>query len=145
MGSLERFIGILTEHLAGKWCVPPLSQVSSFCTFRRHFILFCVRSQALLDLAETGDGHPRWGQIRSSPSLPLFHYLQLIPCLFIPQNAYAHEVSKRLHKAKFHVEVDDSGETLNKKIRNAEIGQWNFTLGSFSPLSSPFAKKKWPC
>jgi threonyl-tRNA synthetase len=23
MGSLERFIGILTEHLAGKWCVPP--------------------------------------------------------------------------------------------------------------------------
>lgn len=108
-------------------------------------VLFCVRSQALLDLTETGDGHPRWGQIRSSPSLRLFHYLQLIPCLFMPQNAYAHEVSKRLHKAKFHVEVDDSGETLNKKIRNAEIGQWNFTLGSFSPLSSPFAKKDWAC
>lgn len=26
-------------------------------------------------------------------------------------------------------EVDESGETLNKKIRNAEVAQWNFTLG----------------
>lgn len=41
---------------------------------------------------------------------------------------YAREVAQALHKARLHVEVDDSGETLNKKIRTAELGQWNFTL-----------------
>jgi threonyl-tRNA synthetase len=41
---------------------------------------------------------------------------------------YAREVAKTLHKARLHVEVDDSGETLNKKIRTAEFARWNFTL-----------------
>ncbi|CED83034.1 threonyl-trna synthetase [Phaffia rhodozyma] len=46
----------------------------------------------------------------------------------VKYNDYAKQVSKRLWKEGFYSEVDESGETLNKKIRNAEVAQWNFTL-----------------
>ncbi|KAJ1723955.1 threonyl-tRNA synthetase [Coemansia erecta] len=39
---------------------------------------------------------------------------------------YAQEVRDKLHKAGFYADVDLGGETLNKKIRNAEIAQYNF-------------------
>ncbi|KAJ1950786.1 threonyl-tRNA synthetase, partial [Linderina macrospora] len=39
---------------------------------------------------------------------------------------YAKEVQEQLHAAGFHAEVDLGGETLNKKIRNAELAQYNF-------------------
>ncbi|KAJ2777630.1 threonyl-tRNA synthetase [Coemansia interrupta] len=39
---------------------------------------------------------------------------------------YAQQVKDKLHKAGFYAEVDLGGETLNKKIRNAEIAQYNF-------------------
>ena len=36
------------------------------------------------------------------------------------------KVQKQLHEAGFFVDVDSSDSTLNKKIRNAEIAQYNF-------------------
>jgi len=33
-----------------------------------------------------------------------------------------------LHKAGFEVEMDKSNAQLNKKIRNAQLEQWNFIL-----------------
>ncbi|KAJ1939530.1 threonyl-tRNA synthetase, partial [Kickxella alabastrina] len=39
---------------------------------------------------------------------------------------YAQAVKQRLHKAGFYADVDLGGETFNKKIRNAEIAQYNF-------------------
>ncbi|KAF9189117.1 threonyl-tRNA synthetase [Haplosporangium sp. Z 767] len=39
---------------------------------------------------------------------------------------YAEKVQKQLHDAGFFVDVDTSDSTLNKKIRNAEIAQYNF-------------------
>ena len=33
-----------------------------------------------------------------------------------------------LHKAGFEVELDRSNAQLNKKIRNAQLDQWNFIL-----------------
>jgi len=41
---------------------------------------------------------------------------------------YAEEVRLLLHKAKLYVDVDHSGNTLQKKIRNAQIAQYNFVL-----------------
>lgn len=42
---------------------------------------------------------------------------------------YANEVSDRLHKAGFMSESDtDAGDTMNKKIRNAQLAQFNFIL-----------------
>ena len=42
---------------------------------------------------------------------------------------------------KFYVDVDDSGDTLNKKIRNAQLAQYNFIFGAcwalFRSLSRP--------
>lgn len=38
----------------------------------------------------------------------------------------------QLHSAGFVCEVDDdTGDTMNKKIRNAQLAQYNFILGEF--------------
>jgi len=42
-------------------------------------------------------------------------------------------VEAKCHAAKFYVEVDDSGDTLNKKIRNGQLAQFNFIFGTASP------------
>lgn len=43
---------------------------------------------------------------------------------------YAVVVQKRLYDAGFMCEVDiDAGDTMNKKIRNAQLAQFNFILG----------------
>uniref|UniRef100_A0A182XNS7 threonine--tRNA ligase n=1 Tax=Anopheles quadriannulatus TaxID=34691 RepID=A0A182XNS7_ANOQN len=42
---------------------------------------------------------------------------------------YADQVRQRLHEAGFMVEADlDAGDTMNKKIRNAQLAQFNFIL-----------------
>jgi threonyl-tRNA synthetase len=43
---------------------------------------------------------------------------------------YAQEIQKKLWDAGFQVECDlDSGTTLNKKIRNNQLAQYNFIGG----------------
>lgn len=53
-------------------------------------------------------------------------------CIVIPvsadQNAYAQKVADRLEQAGLYAEADKSGDTLNKKIRNAELERHNFIL-----------------
>ncbi|XP_029436545.1 threonine--tRNA ligase, mitochondrial isoform X4 [Rhinatrema bivittatum] len=45
-------------------------------------------------------------------------------------NMYAEEVHRRIHEAGFMVDLDvDSGTTLNRKIRKAQLSQYNFLLG----------------
>jgi threonyl-tRNA synthetase len=39
---------------------------------------------------------------------------------------YCKEVETLLHENGFHVEVDLSGNTLNKKVRSGQTLQWNF-------------------
>ncbi|KAL3288603.1 hypothetical protein HHI36_003040 [Cryptolaemus montrouzieri] len=42
---------------------------------------------------------------------------------------YAKQIKEQLHEAGFMVEVDtDAGDTMNKKIRNAQLAQFNFIL-----------------
>ena len=44
-----------------------------------------------------------------------------------PFDAYAAAVQRQLHAAGFEAECDtDAGDTMNKKIRNAQLEQWNF-------------------
>merc|ERR1719511_252484 len=46
-----------------------------------------------------------------------------------PFNAYAQEVRDRLRSSGFCADVDvDDGNTMNKKVRNAQIAQYNFIL-----------------
>ena len=42
--------------------------------------------------------------------------------------AYAKEVRKMIRDARFFVDCDDSGHTLPKKVRNAQLAQYNFIL-----------------
>ena len=41
---------------------------------------------------------------------------------------YAWQVRNALHAAGFHVDVDDSSKTLNKKVRQAQTQQYNYVL-----------------
>lgn len=43
-------------------------------------------------------------------------------------NDYAHKVAKRLKDAGLHCDVDDSAESVNKKIREAQLLQINYML-----------------
>lgn len=79
-GSLERFLGILIEHFAGKfplWISP--------------------RQVRILTVA---DRH----------------------------HDYAVELAKQLKAAKLLVEIDDSSESISKKVRNAQLDQVNYIL-----------------
>ena len=41
---------------------------------------------------------------------------------------YAYEVQEEIHQGGFYVDVDDSHRTLNKKVREAQLNQYNFIL-----------------
>ncbi len=48
-------------------------------------------------------------------------------------NDYAKEVKQRVYDAGFNCDCNvDDGETMNKKIRNAQLAQYNFILGKNS-------------
>ncbi|KAF4524461.1 hypothetical protein B566_EDAN011884 [Ephemera danica] len=54
-------------------------------------------------------------------------------CIVVPVgpqfDQYAEQVKKQLHDAGFMCDVDtDAGDTMNKKIRNAQLAQYNFIL-----------------
>jgi threonyl-tRNA synthetase len=53
-------------------------------------------------------------------------------CILIPVDLkfvnYAYDVQQQIHEAGFYVDVDDSSRTLNKKVREAEVNQYNFIL-----------------
>lgn len=53
-------------------------------------------------------------------------------CIVVPitnkQNEYAHEVGKRIHDAGFFCDVEDSDITMQKKVRNSQLEQFNFIL-----------------
>jgi len=81
LGSLERFIAILTENFAGKW--------------------------------------PFWLSPRQAIVLPIRDAI----------DPYAIELKDIIHKAGFHVDVElDASLTINKKVRNAQLAQYNFIL-----------------
>lgn len=80
LGSLERFIAIITEHFAGKW--------------------------------------PFWLSPRQVLVIPVAP----------PFKDYASEVQHKLSAAGLWADVDNGENTLQKKIRNGEIAQYNFIL-----------------
>ncbi|KAF9078566.1 tars protein [Rhodocollybia butyracea] len=80
LGSLERFIAIITEHFAGKW--------------------------------------PFWISPRQVVVIPVA----------APYKEYATQITDRLNSLGLYADVDNSDNTLPKKIRNSEIAQYNFIL-----------------
>jgi threonyl-tRNA synthetase len=78
--------------------------------------------------------------VRPSPSRSLPRLLTILTFVVVNrlQKEYAAEIASKLWEEGLFADVDDSGDTLNKKIRNGEIAQYNFILGSppFPPLRS---------
>ena len=105
VGSFERFIAILCEHFAGKW---------PFWLSPRQIMIipvvsFLPASFFFLDLP-TLHIYSQSAQMRGAES-------------------YVRELQQIFHKAKMYVDVDLSGNTLQKKIRSAQIEGYNFTFG----------------
>lgn len=80
LGSVERFIAVLTEHTGGKW--------------------------------------PFWVSPRQIIVLP------------ISEKAadYCHSVYLYLHRLGYEVATDKTSGQINKKVRNAQLAQWNYIL-----------------
>ena len=53
--------------------------------------------------------------------------IQVVP-VHAEFNDYAEEVRSKLHDAGFYADVDTSGNTIKKKVRNAQVAQYNFQL-----------------
>lgn len=53
-------------------------------------------------------------------------------CIVVPVDLkfcdYAEAVQQAVHEAGFFVDIDDSQRTFNKKIREAQLAQYNFIL-----------------
>ena len=53
-------------------------------------------------------------------------------CIVVPIDLkfvdYAYDVQQLIHEAGYYVDVDDSTNTLNKKVREAQVSQYNFIL-----------------
>jgi len=88
LGSLERFIAIITENFAGKW--------------------------------------PFWLNPKQVMVIPVA----------MKYADYANSVAQKFKDAGLFAEVDESANTLNKMIRNAQVGQWSFVMGKSCSLSS---------
>lgn len=80
LGSVERFMAILIEHLGGKW---------PFWISPRQIIV-CPISEAALE--------------------------------------YCESVQLYFHKLGYECEVDRTQGSINKKVRNAQLAQWNYIL-----------------
>jgi threonyl-tRNA synthetase len=80
LGSVERMLGILTEHYAGKW--------------------------------------PLWLSPRQVMVVP-------VGSAFVP---FAAEVRARLRREHMHVDVDASDRKMQKKVREAQLEQYNYIL-----------------
>ena len=80
LGSVERMLGILTEHYAGKW--------------------------------------PLWLSPRQVMVVP-------VGAAFVP---FAQEVRSRLRAERLYVDVDASDRKMQKKVREAQLEQYNYIL-----------------
>ncbi len=78
LGSLERFMAILIEHLGGKW--------------------------------------PLWLSPRQAKLLPIS----------ASHSEYCERVAKEMQRLGWEVEVDTTDNSLNKKVRNAQLKQFNY-------------------
>jgi threonyl-tRNA synthetase len=101
-------------------------------------MLFVMK--AILAVSETGLGHPRRPAIRSysQSASPLVRTEAVDNHL---QKEYASEVAASLTAQGLFVDVDNGADTLPKKIRNGEVAQYNFLLGTSGFPSSNLSKK----
>ena len=94
--------------------VPPLIQSRAVAPSHT-LALFC------LTLGIRPDFRPLWVSPRQVIVLPVAHAF----------DDYASEVASRLHDAGFYAEANISSETLNKRILEAQVAQWNYIVGIF--------------
>jgi threonyl-tRNA synthetase len=103
LGSIERMMAILTESFGGKWSV-----------------MLLVMSRVFHSLFLVHASRPFWLSPRQLIIVPVG------PAL----DAYAQELQQKFWQAGFQAECSlDAGSTLNKKIRQGQLAQFNFIGG----------------
>ena len=124
LGSLERFIAIITEHFGGKWYVGVIATAG---TLRGD--TFWENEQAFLVVPSPSARDSGCRALCESCS-PFLDRLRRFSSPL--QKEYAQEIADRLSALGLFADVDNGADTLPKKIRNGEIAQYNFLLGAFA-------------
>jgi len=88
------------------------------CIIHRAILGSVERMMAVL-IEHTGGKWPFWLSPRQVMVIPVHAEHDL---------AYARKVGKVIHDAGYYVDVDDSNSQLPKKVRNAQLDQYNFIL-----------------
>jgi len=81
-------------------------------------ILGSVERMLGILIEHTGGKWPLWLSPRQAIVVPVSHHFY----------DYAEKVRQEIHAAGFYVDVDVSGSKLDKKIREAQLAQYNFIL-----------------
>lgn len=81
-------------------------------------ILGSVERMIAVLIEHTGGKWPFWLSPRQVAIVPVTEAL----------TAYGREVEQLLHQDGLYVHLDDSTSTLNKKIREAQLDQWNLIV-----------------
>jgi threonyl-tRNA synthetase len=141
LGSMERFMAILTENLAGRWpfWLSPRQAVILPTAPNDSALLACahaVRDQLALGLPPGKKTNIRQ---RDDTNLTDEQRSEILKA-YIPSNhsrndenktvAQLHEAAKARERRQphtFHVEVDASIDKLGKRVRRAHVEQVNFT------------------
>jgi threonyl-tRNA synthetase len=105
----ERFGLQYRSKEANKLDTPVIIHRAIFGSFERFFAILCEHYQGKW---------PMWLSPRQIKIIPVSKKFY----------AYAEGVKQHLFDEGYQVEVDSSGLTLNKKIRNAEVEQYNYIL-----------------
>lgn len=121
LGSVERFMAILTENFGGKYWLH-LSNLSHLYVLVVNWLYPAYRRVSLfIQICSLSGKWPFWINPRQALVIPVKSSV----------NEYAKQLVTQLHDAHFMVNIDDDpGRTLNKKIRNGQLAQYNFLLGN---------------
>lgn len=142
LGSLERMIAILAENFGGKWwvCVHVYVQVQQCLNLEKFSFSFFLRpfwlSPAQVMVVPVGGDSETYGQeVRRNGSLDKLnlHIKILLIVKGFDASCSGFKVVSRLREAGFMADIDDDrGNTLNKKIRSAQLAQYNYIFGKDS-------------
>ena len=143
LGSVERMFAILTEHYAGKW--PFWLSPRQVCTALK--LTHPQQTRLKTRLPSNASSVANFVILTKCLTMLILQTVRMYQSgaqvMVIPISAasagYAQEVRKTLRDARLFVDVDIADNKMQKKVREAQLAQYNYILVSSPQLIQTFA------
>jgi threonyl-tRNA synthetase len=133
LGSVERMFAILTEHYAGKW---PLWLSPRQVGRQTDSRALDMKTDGRTDSLAGSQAGRRAGRLAGQPTGRRMDRHRLPPprvqVMVVPISEasleYAQAVRDALRGARLHADVDATDRKMQKKVREAQLAQYNYIL-----------------